>query len=35
MSNGINAIRNFKIGNLMDYSDDWGVTFSNEDEDWI
>lgn len=34
MSYSINGIRNFKIGNLMDYSGDWGVTFNNE-EDWI
>lgn len=34
MSYSINAIRNFKIGNLLDYSGDWGVTFHNE-EDWI
>lgn len=35
MSYAINAIKNFEIGNLMDYSGDWGVTFKNEDEDWI
>ncbi|SPU37348.1 Uncharacterised protein [Lysinibacillus capsici] len=35
MSYSINGIRNFKIGNLMDYSGDWGVTFNNEEEDWI
>ena len=35
MSYSVNGIRNFKVGNLMDYSGDWGITFNNEDEDWI
>ncbi|KGA83640.1 hypothetical protein KQ41_06220 [Lysinibacillus fusiformis] len=34
MSYVINGIRNFKVVNLMDYSDEWGVKFNN-DEDWI